>query len=76
MFSYCLSLEELDLSNFSTDKIKSMSFMFFRCSSLRKLNISNFNINNLNTNSIKMILYGCTIKEIICPDDLRKKLGI
>ena len=76
MFSYCLSLEELDLSNFNTDKIKSMSFMFFRCSSLRKLNISNFNINNLNTNSIKMILYGYTIKEIICPDDFRKKLGI
>ena len=44
-FSGCSSLKELDLSNFTTNNVKDMSFMFYKCSSLKELNLSNFNTN-------------------------------
>jgi surface protein len=43
MFYYCSSLTSLNLSNFNTDNVKDMSFMFSNCSSLIELNLSNFN---------------------------------
>ena len=37
MFSRCLSLEELNMSNFNTNNVTNMSGMF-ECSSLKELN--------------------------------------
>ena len=45
MFGLCESIEKLDLSNFVTDKVKTMHKMFESCSSLKELNISNFKFN-------------------------------
>ena len=47
MFSECSSLKELNLSNFNTDNVTDMSWMFCGCSSLKELNLSNFNTNNV-----------------------------
>ena len=37
MFSHCSSLTSLDLSNFNTNKVEDMSYMFYNCSSLTSL---------------------------------------
>ena len=42
MFDGCSSLKELNLSNFNTNNVTNMAFMFCRCSSLKELNLSNF----------------------------------
>ena len=46
MFSECL-LKELDLSNFNTNNVIDMSYMFCGCKSLRKINLSEFNTENV-----------------------------
>jgi len=46
MFSGCSSLTSLNLSNFNTNNVTNMSYMFFNCSSLTSLDLSNFNTNN------------------------------
>ena len=38
----------LNLSNFNTNNVNDMSFMFFYCSSLTFLDLSNFNTNDVN----------------------------
>ena len=47
MFYNCLSLKELNLSSFNTNKVTNMSYMFYNCSSLKELNLSSFNTNNV-----------------------------
>ena len=47
MFLGCSSLTSLDLSNFNTNNVTNMSYMFSNCSSLTSLNLSNFNTNNV-----------------------------
>ena len=47
MFFNCFSLEELNLSNFNTDKVYNMTCMFQECFSLKELNIANFNTDNV-----------------------------
>ena len=47
MFSYCNSLISLDLSNFNTQNVTNMDYMFDFCISLIK--------NNLITNDIKIL---------------------
>ena len=47
MFYACSSINQLDLSNFNTNKVKNMYNMFNGCSSLKELNISNFNFKNV-----------------------------
>ena len=47
MFWGCLSLKEINLSNFNTNNVTDMSGMFFGCSSLKEINLSNFNTNNV-----------------------------
>ena len=64
MFCYCLSLIELDISNFNTNNVTNMKCMFFKCSSLKELNLSNFNINI--ENDMRYMLDGCS-------DELKKK---
>ena len=49
MFSRCLSLKELNLNNFNTNKISNMISMFNGCSSLKELNLNNFNTKNITT---------------------------
>ena len=55
MFSGCISLESLNLSNFDTSAVKSMDYMFYNCSSLSILDISNF---NLLQSTINQIFFG------------------
>ena len=47
MFNGCSSLKELNLSNFNTNNVTDMEYMFYVCSSLKELNLSNFNTNNV-----------------------------
>ena len=42
MFLNCLSLKELNLSNFNTNNVTNKNFMFLNCPLLRELNLSNF----------------------------------
>jgi len=65
MFLSCKALEELNLSNFNTDKVTEMNAMFSGCSSLKEINLSNFNTINV-TNMIWMF-EGCS-------DDLTRKI--
>ena len=39
MFSLCICLTNIDLSNFNTQNVTNMSEMFFGCSSLKKQNV-------------------------------------
>jgi surface protein len=54
MFDGCLSLTNIDLSNFNTKNVNDMKCMFNGCSSLTTLNLFNYNINNIH--EIKNIL--------------------
>ena len=56
MFNKCSSLTTLNLSNFNTNNVTNISFMFCDCSSLTSLNLSNFNTNNV-TNMSWMFYY-------------------
>ena len=47
MFSYCSSLDSLDLSNFITNCVTNMNNMFSNCTSLEFLDLSNFNLDNV-----------------------------
>ena len=47
LFSYCNSLESIDLSNFDTSSVTIMSQMFAECTSLTSLDLSNFRTNSL-----------------------------
>ena len=57
MFSGCSSLEEINLSNFSTTNVKDLSYMFSGCSSLKELDISNFDTKNII--NMSFMLNGC-----------------
>lgn len=43
MFSYCTSLENIDLESFDTENVTDMSEMFFGCTGLREINLKKFN---------------------------------
>ena len=47
MFSDCKSLTNLNLSNFNTQNVTNMEYMFYSCISLTNLNLSNFNTQNV-----------------------------
>ena len=47
MFNCCLSLTNLNLSNFNTQNVTDMNYMFYDCYSLTNLNLSNFKLNLL-----------------------------
>ena len=46
IFWGCSSLKTLNLSNFNTNNVANMSYMFNRCSSLKELNCNNESIKN------------------------------
>ena len=58
MFYKCLSLKEINLSNFNTNNVTNMRGMFFKCSTLKELNLSNFNTNNVI--DMEGMFYGCS----------------
>ena len=47
MFCWCDKLTNIDLSNFKTNNVTNMGWMFYRCSSLTNIDLSNFNTNNV-----------------------------
>ena len=51
MFQYCYDITEIDLSNFNTSNVTSMSHMFHSCSSLTSLNLSNFDTSKVTSMS-------------------------
>ena len=57
LFNGCSSLTSLDLSNFNTANVRSMSWMFL-CSSLTSLDLSNFNTSNVR--SMYDMFSGCS----------------
>ena len=58
MFYNCSSLESLDLSNFDTSNVTSMTSMFRECSSLLSLDLSSFDTSNVS--SMSEMFYGCS----------------
>ena len=48
-FSYCNSLEFLNVSSFNTSLVADLSFMFHNCDSITSLDLSNFNTKNVYT---------------------------
>ena len=51
MFRECISLKQLDLSNFDTSKATTMVEMFQYCEALEELNVSSFNTSNVTSMS-------------------------
>ena len=71
MFYRCLSLKELNLSNFNTDNVKNMTRIFFGCESLNALNLSNFKTND--PRDLCCMFTGCSPFLLICTDNLIKE---
>ena len=46
MFKGCKSLTKINLSNFNTQNVTDMGYMFYECSSLTSIYLSNFNTQN------------------------------
>ncbi len=59
MFTNCVSLTSLDLSNFDTSNVSEMASMFYHCSGLTTLDLSNFDTNNV-TGSMVNMFNGCS----------------
>ena len=57
MFNDCISLKNLNLSNFNTQNVIDMSKMFNNCKSLTNLNLSNFNTQNVT--NMNCMFYNC-----------------
>ena len=57
--------KKIDLSNFITDSVEDMGYMFYGCSSLKELNLSNFETYNVVFMSYMFI--GCS-------EELKKKI--
>ena len=57
MFFDC-DLNSLDFSNFNSQNIKDMKFMFYKCNSLSSLDLSNFNAQNVE--SLEYLFFDCS----------------
>ena len=57
MFSRCINITEIDLSNFDTSNIISMSLMFYDCKSLNYLELSNLDTSKVE--SMYYMFYNC-----------------
>ena len=71
MFDGCSSLTNIDLSNFNTNNVNYMGFMFYGCSSLTNIDLSNFNTNKIT--DMSGMFWGCKAlkKENIITKDQR-----
>ena len=54
-----------EFSNFNTDNVTDMSYIFDECSSLKELNLSNFD-NNINVIDMSYMFYGCSSLKNSC----------
>ena len=63
MFSYCINITEINLSNFNTLKVTTMYYMFYNCSSLTSLDLSNFNTLNVD-NMASMFSYCSSLSSL------------
>ena len=73
MFNKCSSLTSLNLSNFNTNNVIDMRYMFYECSSLTSLNLSNFNTNNVI--DMREMFSGINKNcKVICDDEKIKKI--
>ncbi len=59
MFRGCKGITNLDVSNFDTSNVTSMSYMFGSCSGLTSLDLSNFDTSNVV--NMKGIFFECSI---------------
>ena len=57
MFFDC-DLNSLDFSNFNSQNLNDMKFMFYKCNSLSSLNLSNFNAKNVT--SLEYLFFDCS----------------
>ena len=57
MFSNCLSLTSIYLSNFDTSYVYNMKNMFLNCTSLTSIDLSNFNITGVRY--MNLMFYHC-----------------
>ena len=74
MFSFCTSLEQLNLSNFTSNNVGNMRYIFNGCYSLKELNLSNFNTNNVN--DMRGMFNGCSDELIEKIKEQYKNLNI
>ena len=58
MFSECTSLTNIDFSNFNTQYVTNMSYMFYKCISLTNIDLSSFNLIKA-INASKMMFGDC-----------------
>lgn len=58
MFSFCSTINWINLSNLNTSKVTDMDFMFIGCSGLTSLDLSNFNTTNVT--SMHNMFMGCS----------------
>ena len=66
MFSYCVSLLSLDLSNFNTQNVIDIEYMFNNCHSLSSsLDLSNYNTQNVTNMKSIFCYYNSLINKII-----------
>lgn len=56
MFAYCSELKSLDISNFTSENVTTMSTMFCMCRKLEYIDMSSFDIKDANSASITMFL--------------------
>ena len=63
MFYKCQKLTELNLSNFKTEKVKNMPYMFSYCNMLEKLDLSNFN--TMKVKNMSGMFSGCSMLQTI-----------
>ena len=56
LFSKCINITEINLSNFNTSQVTNMGYMLYYCSSLTSLDLSNFNTSQV-TNMGSMFSY-------------------
>lgn len=63
MFYRCGAIEEIDVSNFSTDKVTDMTSMFYECKQLSYLDVSGFDTQSVT--SMKSMFYSCLSLESI-----------
>ena len=64
MFSNCVLLTSLNLSNFNTSNVKNMENMFYSCINLSYINLYNFDESNLE--DFKDIFFGVPENISLC----------
>lgn len=73
MFQYCTSLEDLDLSMFSTVNVTDVQNMFYHCESLRTLDLSSFELPNM-TNCGGMLDFYSNLDWIKTPFNVTQRI--